>query len=129
MTVEIEPLVPSDVPTAVGGYANAVVVRGAARILFISGQIPEDSSGLVPDHAEAQCRLIWKHIVACLESADLTIANLAHVRTYLSDRSLSEVNSRVRRDILGSHTPALTVTICGIFDEKWLLEIEAIACA
>jgi hypothetical protein len=28
---------------------------------------------------------------------------------------------------LGSHAPALTVIITGIFDLKWLLEIEAIA--
>ena len=30
---------------------------------------------------------------------------------------------------VGSHTPALTVVIAEIFDEKWLLEIEAIAAA
>ncbi len=28
---------------------------------------------------------------------------------------------------LGTHSPALTVIITGIFDEKWLLEIEAVA--
>jgi hypothetical protein len=31
--------------------------------------------------------------------------------------------------VLGSHAPALTVIITGIFDEKWLLEIEATAAA
>jgi hypothetical protein len=29
--------------------------------------------------------------------------------------------------VLGSREPALTVIITGIFDEAWLLEIEAIA--
>jgi hypothetical protein len=29
--------------------------------------------------------------------------------------------------VLGQHAPALTVLIAGIFDEAWLLEIEAIA--
>jgi 2-iminobutanoate/2-iminopropanoate deaminase len=29
--------------------------------------------------------------------------------------------------VLGAHRPALTVIITGIFDEKWLLEIEAVA--
>jgi enamine deaminase RidA (YjgF/YER057c/UK114 family) len=28
---------------------------------------------------------------------------------------------------VGDHAPALTVIITGIFDEQWLLEIEAIA--
>ena len=31
--------------------------------------------------------------------------------------------------MLGSHQPALTVIITGIFDEAWLLEIEAVAVA
>jgi 2-iminobutanoate/2-iminopropanoate deaminase len=29
--------------------------------------------------------------------------------------------------VLGAYSPAPTVIITGIFDEKWLLEIEAIA--
>ena len=35
----------------------------------------------------------------------------------------------VRRRVLGDHEPALTVIIADIFDEAWLLEIEAIAVA
>jgi hypothetical protein len=30
-------------------------------------------------------------------------------------------------EALGMHAPALTVVITGIFDEEWLLEIEAVA--
>ena len=30
---------------------------------------------------------------------------------------------------LGDRTPALTIVMAGIFDEAWLLEIEAIAAA
>jgi hypothetical protein len=35
----------------------------------------------------------------------------------------------VRQEVLGTHRPALTVIITGIYDERWLLEIEAIAAA
>ena len=38
-------------------------------------------------------------------------------------------NAGVRQRVLGSHSPALTVIICDIFDEAWLLEIEAVAAA
>jgi len=31
--------------------------------------------------------------------------------------------------VLGDHRPALTVVLVGIFDEGWLLEIEAVAAA
>ncbi|MGF6887238.1 enamine deaminase RidA (YjgF/YER057c/UK114 family) [Nocardia sp. GAS34] len=46
------------VPAAVGGYTNGLEVIGARRLLFVSGQIPEDRDGNVPDGAAAQCRLI-----------------------------------------------------------------------
>jgi hypothetical protein len=33
------------------------------------------------------------------------------------------------RPVLGEHRPALTVIVCDIYAEEWLLEIEAIAAA
>jgi 2-iminobutanoate/2-iminopropanoate deaminase len=38
-----------------------------------------------------------------------------------------ESNSLVRREELAGEAPSLTVLISGIYDEGWLLEIEAIA--
>jgi hypothetical protein len=37
------------------------------------------------------------------------------------------LNREIRQEGLGAHSPALTVIIAGIFDEQWLLEIEAVA--
>jgi 2-iminobutanoate/2-iminopropanoate deaminase len=45
----------------------------------------------------------------------------------LSDRQYCEANSRIWREVLGGHRPALTIIIAGIYDEVWLLEIEAVA--
>lgn len=47
----------------------------------------------------------------------------------LSDRQYRAANAAVRKEVLGAHTPALTIIITGIYDEEWLLEIEAIAAA
>jgi 2-iminobutanoate/2-iminopropanoate deaminase len=49
--------------------------------------------------------------------------------TFLSSREFALENREVRQQALGTHAPALTVVITGIFDEKWLLEIEAVAAA
>jgi 2-iminobutanoate/2-iminopropanoate deaminase len=56
-----------------------------------------------------------------------SVADLVHVRTYLADRSHREVNSHVRRDVLGAHEPALTVVMCDLFEPGWVAEIEAVA--
>lgn len=118
---------PDSVPAAIGGYTNGLEVIGANRLLFVSGQIPEDTAGIVPDDPAEQCRLIWANIGATLASAGMSVANIVKVTTYLGDRSLAEVNTAVRREVLGHHEPALTVVLAGIFDPKWLLEIEVVA--
>ena len=114
-------------PAPVGGYAQALELRGHTRMLFISGQVPEDRTGEIPSDFAAQARLVWAHIVAQLEAVNMTAANLVKVTTFLSSREHVHTNAEVRREVLGAHAPALTVLITGIFDERWLLEIEAIA--
>lgn len=114
-------------PKALGGYSQALEVTGAHRLLFISGQVPADASGAVPADFRAQARVAWANVLAQLEAADMTLANLVKVTTFLSSRDHALANREVRREVLGALAPALTVVIAGIFDENWLLEIEAIA--
>jgi hypothetical protein len=44
-----------------------------------------------------------------------------------SDRKYGQENRDIRREVFGDLASASTVIITGIFDEAWLLEIEAIA--
>jgi enamine deaminase RidA (YjgF/YER057c/UK114 family) len=114
-------------PQAAGGYSQAVAVSGAERLLFISGQIPETTAGAVPGDFSEQARLVWRNVFAQLGAAGMTVANLVKVTIFLSSREYAAHNRDIRREVLGTHRPALTVIITGIFDEKWLLEIEAVA--
>lgn len=116
-------------PRAVGGYSQAILIEGAQRLLFISGQIPETTDDQVPTGFESQCRLTWANVLSQLNAAGMSVANLTKVTIFLSSREYAEPNSKIRREFLGSHNPALTIIVTGIFDEKWLLEIEAIAAA
>lgn len=65
--------------------------------------------------------------MAQLEAENMTVANLSKITIFLWSREYAETNSSVRQEFLGNNRPALTVIITGIFDEKWLLEIEAVA--
>jgi len=80
-------------------------------------------------HDRHQCRLVWANITAALDAAGMDVRNLVKVTTFLSDRRYAAANTAVRQQVLGDHEPALTVIITGIFDAKWLLEIEAVAAA
>lgn len=120
-------LLPDSVPAPVGNYSQGLEIPADSRILFISGQIPETLTGDVPPTFEAQCNLVWDHILSILRAADMSVTDLVKVTTFLTDREYADVNSRVRRERLGSHAPALTVIVAQTLDSRWLLEIEAMA--
>lgn len=129
MSARLTALSAPDAPLPQGGYAQAVQVDSATRLLFISGQIPVTSDGEVPDSFEAQAEVVWANLEAQLRAAGMTFANLVKVTAFLADRADAAANRAVRQRMLGTHTPALTVIIAGIFDTAWKIEIEAIAAA
>jgi 2-iminobutanoate/2-iminopropanoate deaminase len=108
------------------GYTHGVEVEG--RLLFISGQVPRrPDEGPVATDPEGQMRQIWTNIGTVLSTAGAGFEHLVHVRAYLADRSHREVFSKVRTEFLGDLKPGVTVVICGIWDESWVAEIEAVA--
>jgi 2-iminobutanoate/2-iminopropanoate deaminase len=112
-----------------GGYVQAMEVSNASRLLFISGQVPDTVDGATPEDFEEQARLIWQNLIAQLTAAGMTLDNLVKVTFFLSDRKYIDGYRKVRHEVLQGRTVALTTIITGIFDEKWLMEIEAIAAA
>jgi 2-iminobutanoate/2-iminopropanoate deaminase len=110
-------------------YAGACEVAGGSRLLFVSGQVPERPDGSVPGDFIAQCRLAWANVERQLRDADMTLDHLVKVTTFLADRRYRGDNSVVRREVLRERTPAVTIIIADIYDEAWLLEIEAVAAA
>jgi 2-iminobutanoate/2-iminopropanoate deaminase len=114
-------------PTPVGGYSQAVECTGSTRRLHISGQVPVAVDGTCPSGFDAQARMVWHNVEAQLTAAGMTVDHLVKVTIFLSDRKYAAENRAVRQSVLGSCAPAMTVIITGIFDEAWLLEIEATA--
>ncbi|HYZ62451.1 MAG TPA: RidA family protein [Acetobacteraceae bacterium] len=118
-----------DAPAPAGGYAQAVQVAGGTRILHISGQVPVTVAGAIPATFREQCRLAWANVEAQLRAADMTLDNLVKTTVFLADRQHRFENREVRQEVLGGRQVATTLVIAGIFDEAWLIEIEAVAIA
>lgn len=116
-------------PKPSGGYCQALEVSGGSRTLYISRQIPVGQDESTPNSFAEQARLAWANVGAQLAAADMTFHNIVKHTTFLADRRYRDENSEIRRQVLGERAPALTVVIATIYDEKWLLEIEAIAVA
>ena len=106
-------------------YSQSVKITDWNELIFISGQVPEDDNEVVPEAFSDQCRLA--NIERQLNHGGMALDNIMKVTVFLSDRKYREENSKIRQEILGDISPALTIIITGIYEEKWLLEIEAIA--
>jgi 2-iminobutanoate/2-iminopropanoate deaminase len=115
-------------PNPSSAFAESCEASAFSRILFVSGQVPQQGDH-VPDDYPSQYRLAWANVEKQLKAADMSFDNLVKATIFLSDRGLIAQSAGLRRAILGDRTPAITIIIAGIYDEKWLLEIEAIAVA
>ena len=129
MTAIIRPLTGDGSPPVEGAYPQAVEVTGPARWLYLSGQIPVAPDGSLAADFTGQCEQVWDNLETQLRAAGMTLDNLVKVTTFLSDRRFALENREVRLRRLGDRQTALTVIVAGIFDEAWLVEIEAVAAA
>ena len=129
MSATIRPLTGDGSPPVEGSYPQAVEVTGPSRWLYLSGQIPVAPDGSLPTNFTGQCDRVWDNIETQLAAAGMTLDNLVKVTTFLSDRRYALENREVRVRRLAGRQPALTVIVTGIFDEAWLVEIEAVAAA
>ena len=108
-------------------YVQAMHLTDAKEILLISGQIGVDGQGVAPATFDEQAALVWGNIDAQLRAAGMTRDDLVKVTIYLADRKYIDGYRRARDAYLEGRQVALTCIVCDIFDESWLLEIEAIA--
>ena len=118
---------PASVHAPSSGYSMGLDLSQHRRLLFVSGQVPEESDGSVPEGFEAQCEQAWRNVIEVLAAAGLGVEHLVKITTFLTDRSKVVTNRTIRHKMLAGNEPASTVMIAETVDGKWLLEIEAIA--
>ena len=116
-----------EVPLPKGGYSQVVALEDFKRLVFVSGQIPADRHDIVASDFPSQARQAWANVDAQLAAAGMSKRDIVKVTIFLSDRSHAMPNRETRQAYLGELRPAMSVVICGIFDESWLLEIEVVA--
>ena len=72
----------SDGPRAVAPYSHAVEIDDW---VFLTGQLPIDQDGNVPETIEKQTELTIKNLRFVLEKCNLSLANVVSARVYLTN--------------------------------------------
>ena len=113
-----------------GRYHQMVEVRGAGRLLFVSGQLGMDAEGRLPEGAAAQAELALAAINACLEAAGMTRADVARLTVFLTDVADRAAYMRARDAWVADPPPASTlVVVKELVLPAARVEIEAVAAA
>lgn len=110
-------------------YVHAMEVRGHERLLFVSGTMGLDPSGVAGKALEDQLELVWDNIRAILASAGMTTDNIVRLTSYLRDAAYAEANAEARCRALGERRVPTTAIVAQTLSEDWLVEIEVVAAA
>jgi len=112
------------------GYTHIVEVSGAAKMVYISGQIAFDTNGNVVGAGDmkAQAEQVFKNLEAALTAAGAKFADIVKMNTYITDMDKAPAVREVRARYFGDTTPASTfVKVAGLVRPELMLEIEVIA--
>ena len=112
-----------------GDWAHAMEVRGAERMLFVSGTMGLRPDFTAPPTLEEQLECVWNNLRAILASAGMTVDNIVRLTSYLRDASYAEANARARIEALGDRRIPTTAIVVQTLQPDWLIELEIIAAA
>ncbi|MEM8749140.1 MAG: RidA family protein [Pseudomonadota bacterium] len=108
-------------------YVHGIEVSGATRQLFVSGTMGLSEDGSAPACLDAQLDLIWKNIRRILAEADMSVANIVRLSSYLARPEYAAKNQAAREAALGDRVVPTTAIVVTTLDPSWLVEIEVIA--
>ncbi len=114
-------------------FTHTVSVEGAAKLVFVSGQVSYDRDGIVISGGEIreQCEQIFKSLTHALHAAGAAWADVIKINGYMVGLNPAAVN--VYREVRARYfdknrMPAATlVGVDRLVHEDLLLEVEVIA--
>src|SRR5213078_4797909 len=116
---------PASVAAPFGPYSHAVEVPEGSRLLYISGEVGVQLDGTVPEGIEAQAEACWRNISAILADAQMTVADLVKITTYLvRPEDVGPAGAARARHFGDARPGSATIIVKALVAPEWLIEIE-----
>lgn len=115
------------------GFSHAVTAAPGSRLVFLAGQTALDDAGvIVGDDVVAQFEQAFANMLAALEAAGGSPADLATVTVYIVDMDDYRAHAReigaVWKRLAGRDYPAMAgIGVARLWDETALVEVQGIA--
>ncbi|MES1926498.1 Rid family detoxifying hydrolase [Salinisphaera sp. T31B1] len=113
-----------DAPAPAGPYSQAIAGQG---LLFVSGQLPMDMDGRMPEGIEAQTRQSLANVRAVLAAGGSSLARIAKTTVYLADMNDFAAMNTIYADVFGQALPARSAFEVARLPRDARVEIECIA--
>jgi enamine deaminase RidA (YjgF/YER057c/UK114 family) len=129
-SMTLECINPKDLPTP-QTYTQVVVATGS-KMVFVSGQEPEDIHGKLvgPGDLAAQARQVFGNLGRALAAAGARPAHVARITIYVVNYKRDEclpIIEEARIALFGDHKPADVVLGVATLSPGYLIEVDAIA--
>jgi enamine deaminase RidA (YjgF/YER057c/UK114 family) len=126
----LECINPEDLPTP-KTYTQVVVATGS-KLVFVSGQEPEDIHGKLVGHGDlaAQARQVFGNLGRALAAVGARPKQVSKITIYVVNhkREYLPVIEEARVALFGDHKPAdVLVGIATLSNPDYLIEVDAIA--
>lgn len=116
----------TDVPAAIGPYAQANLING---VLYISGQIPlNPQTGELVKGVDAETHQVMKNLEAVLKAAGMTFSNVVKSTIFLKDMKDFSIVNEIYASYLDPHQlPARETVQVSELPKQVNVEISMIA--
>ncbi|MFT5198721.1 MAG: enamine deaminase RidA (YjgF/YER057c/UK114 family) [Planctomycetota bacterium] len=114
------------------GYANGVLVSGAARWLHVAGMIAWDENENIVGEGDfgAQFEKALSNVLEVVKAAGGQASNIVSMTVYVTDKDGYEADlasiGESWRNLIGRHYPAMAlVQVASLLEKGAMVEIEA----
>ncbi|HSX22232.1 MAG TPA: RidA family protein [Gaiellaceae bacterium] len=104
------------------GYSRAVVSGSNVYVAGTAPIMPGDADP--PTDPYGQMKRCLEIVEAALAEAGGSFADVVRTRVYLTDAAHVGEAMRAHGEAFATVRPACTGVVCGLFDPRWLVEIE-----
>jgi 2-iminobutanoate/2-iminopropanoate deaminase len=114
-----------EIPVPKGHYSPVIEHNGT---LYLSGQLPKDEDGNIPEGIEAQLELVLAKMDHLLTHSGSDRNHVLSVRIYIPDVAYWDQVDATYASFFGDHRPARCVVPSRELHHGCLVELEAVAC-
>ena len=117
---------PQDVHPPIAAYTHQIEIKGAERLLILSGQIGRKEDGTVPDNPIEQLDIALENLLRNLRAANMEVDDIVKLTFYL----VGDMQAEKRREVIASrlqgYKPCMTLLyVSSLASPIYKVEVDA----